>query len=42
MDKRERENWEKIKAALEEAEKTDSMYYKRAKAILEGGPDPLK
>ena len=42
MDKQERENWEKILVALEEAEKTDSMFYKRAKAISEGKPDPLK
>tara|TARA_B100001094_G_C18076659_1_gene742980 strand:- start:124 stop:252 length:129 start_codon:yes stop_codon:yes gene_type:complete len=42
MDKRELENWAKIKEALEEADKTDSMFYKRAKAITEGKPDPLK
>lgn len=42
MDKRERENWEKVKVALEEADKTDSMFYKRAKAISEGKPDPLE
>jgi len=42
MDDRERENWEKIKVALEEAGITDSMFYKRAKAISEGKPDPLK
>ena len=42
MDKQERENWEKILVALEAAGKTDSMFYKRAKAISEGKPDPLK
>jgi len=42
MDKRERDNWAKIKVALEEAEKTDSLFYKRAKAISEGKPDPMK
>ena len=42
MDKHERENWQKIKDALEAANMTDSMFYKRAKAISEGKPDPLK
>ena len=42
MDKQERDNWAKIKEALEKADKTDSMFYKRAKAITEGKPDPLK
>tara|TARA_B100000073_G_scaffold245471_1_gene206007 strand:+ start:1370 stop:1498 length:129 start_codon:yes stop_codon:yes gene_type:complete len=42
MDKRERENWAKIKEALEEADKTDSFFYKRAKAITEGKADPMK
>jgi len=42
MDKRERENWQKVKDALEEAGITDSMFYRRAKAISEGKPDPLK
>ena len=41
MDKREIENWTRIKEALEEANKTDSMFYKRAKAITDGDPDPL-
>tara|TARA_B100001093_G_C26778781_1_gene993601 strand:+ start:1212 stop:1340 length:129 start_codon:yes stop_codon:yes gene_type:complete len=42
MDKTELENWEKVKAALEEADKTDSYFYKRAVAITSGKPDPLK
>ena len=42
MDKQEFENWKKIKDALEEAGKTDSYFYKRAKAITEGRPDPLE
>ena len=42
MDKTERENWQKVKEALEEAGKTDSYYYKRAIAILAGEEDPLK
>ena len=42
MDKTERENWERVKVALEAAGKTDTMYYKRAVAICDGKPDPLK
>jgi len=42
MDKRERDNWKKVKEALEEADKTDTYYYKRAVAILEGEQDPLE
>ena len=42
MDKQELENWKRVKEALEEAGKTDSMYYKRALAIIEGKPDPLE
>ena len=41
MSKAERENWKKIKVALEEAGKTDCYFYKRAKAILAGKDDPL-
>ena len=42
MDKTEKENWEKVKVALEEAGKTDCYFYKRAVAICDGKPDPLK
>ena len=42
MDKVERENWERVKEALEKADKTDSMYYKRAVAICAGKPDPME
>ena len=42
MDKTELENWERVKVALEAAGKTDCMYYKRAVAICDGKPDPLK
>ena len=42
MDKTERENWERVKEALEKADKTDTMYYKRAVAICSGEPDPLQ
>jgi len=41
MDKTEKENWQKVKDALEEAGKTDSMFYTRAVAIVNGGEDPL-
>lgn len=41
MNKHELDNWRKIKAALEAANKTDNHYYKRAVAILTGKPDPL-
>jgi hypothetical protein len=42
MDRETRENWRKIKDALEAAGKTDNWYYKRAIAILAGRPDPLE
>ena len=41
MSKAERENWKKVKVALEEAGKTDCYFYKRAVAIVEGGDDPI-
>jgi len=42
MDKHTRENWAKIKKALEEAGKTDCEFYRRAVAILSTGRDPLQ
>jgi hypothetical protein len=42
MDKREMENWKKVKDALEAAGKTDCFFYKRAVAILKTGRDPLE
>ena len=42
MDEQELENWKRVKEALEKADKTDSMYYKRALAIIDGKPDPLE
>jgi hypothetical protein len=42
MNKAEKENWKKIKVALEEAGKTDCYFYKRAVAICKGNEDPLK
>lgn len=41
MDKRTRENWQKIKEALEKAGKTDCYFYKRALIICKGGEDPF-
>ena len=42
MDSQELENWKKVKDALEAAGKTDSMFYKRALAVIDGKPDPLE
>lgn len=42
MDKHEKENWAKVKVALEKANKTDCYFYKRAVAICDGKADPLK
>ncbi len=42
MDKQERDNWVKVKEALEKANKTDCYFYKRAVAIIAGKPDPLQ
>ena len=42
MDKHTKENWAKVKAALETANKTDTYFYKRAVVICEGGIDPLE
>jgi len=41
VDSKTRENWRKIKHALEAAGKTDNHYYRRALAILAGMPDPF-
>lgn len=42
MDADTRANWEKVKAVLEAANKTDCYYYRRAVAILKTGKDPLE
>ena len=42
MNEDERDNWEKVKKALEEADKTDCYFYKRAVAICNGDKDPLQ
>tara|TARA_R100001224_G_scaffold93086_2_gene62441 strand:+ start:1008 stop:1142 length:135 start_codon:yes stop_codon:yes gene_type:complete len=40
VDKREYENWVKVKKALEDAGKTDSFFYKRALYIVQNRRDP--
>jgi len=42
MDKDTRENWAKIKEALEKAGKTDCEFYRRAVVIIKTGRDPLQ
>tara|TARA_R100001163_G_C4906922_1_gene92974 strand:- start:305 stop:433 length:129 start_codon:yes stop_codon:yes gene_type:complete len=42
VDKQTLDNWRKVKQALEAAGKTQSMFYQRALAILEGKKDPLE
>ncbi len=42
MDSAERENWRKVKEALEKAGKTDNHYYRRAVAICQGKGDPFE
>ena len=39
MDAQELENWSKIKAALEAANKTDPHFYRRAVSIMQGSGD---
>ena len=40
MDARTKQNWEKVRLALEAAGKTDSFFYRRAIAIAKMGYDP--
>ena len=42
MDAHTRENWARVKAALERANKTNTYFYKRAVAILKTGKDPME
>jgi hypothetical protein len=42
MDDLTRQNWQKIKDALEASGKTDCQFYKRACAILRTGVDPME
>lgn len=41
MNEQEKENWKKVKDALEAAGKTDCFFYKRAVAICGDKEDPL-
>ena len=41
MDDHTYNNWVKIKETFEKSGNTDSMFYKRAVAIVGGKPDPL-
>lgn len=40
MDTRTRDNWQKVRAALELSGKTECYLYHRAVAITNGSPDP--
>jgi hypothetical protein len=40
MDDQTRQNWLKVKTALEAAGKTESHFYKRAVAVSKGQEDP--
>ena len=42
MDKHTYENWKKIKGLMEREGRTETMFYKRAVAILSGKKDPLE
>ena len=42
MDKTSFENWVRVKEALEESGSTNNFYYRRACAIVSGGPDPME
>lgn len=42
MDPDTRQNWQRIKDALEATGKTDNHYYRRAVAILKTGQDPFE
>ena len=41
MDQQERNNWKRILEAMEASGDTESAFYRRAKAISEGDPDPM-
>lgn len=41
MDQQERDNWKRIMEAMEASGDTESAFYRRAKAISEGEPDPM-
>ena len=39
---KDRENWQRILTALEQAGKQDSYFYRRAAAIVKTGRDPMR
>ncbi len=41
MDQQERDNWMRIMEAMEASGDTESAFYRRAKAICDGEPDPM-
>ena len=41
VDQIERDNWLKIAEAMESSGATESWFYKRARAIADGEPDPM-
>jgi hypothetical protein len=41
MDEHTYNNWVKVKETFEASGNTDNFFYKRACAIVTGGPDPL-
>lgn len=42
MDEHTKQNWQKIKEALEASGKTDCVFYRRAVSIVTTGHDPLE
>ena len=42
MDQQTKDNWVKVKEALEAAGKTDNQYYRRAVEICAGRSDPFQ
>ena len=42
MNQEERDNWQRIKDAMEENGTTDNFFYKRAVTIVAGGKDPME
>ena len=42
MSQEERDNWQRIKDAMEASGSTDNFFYKRAVAICAGGEDPIE
>jgi hypothetical protein len=42
MDEQTKQNWQKIKEALEASGKTDCLFYRRAVSIVNTGHDPFE